>query len=101
MVKQLGLETLQDRIKIDKATMVFRIKNQLIDIKENQHFKPAKRILRGQAKKFQVPQSRMQIYLHSFFPLATRIWNSLPSDAVNQEIVPAFKAALKNWVPKH
>ena len=60
-MKQLGLETLQDRRKIDKATIVFRIKYQLIDIKENQHFKPAKRVLRGQAQKYQVPQLRTQI----------------------------------------
>ena len=71
MVKQLSLETLQDRRKIDKATIVFRIKYQLIDIKENQHFKPAKRILRGQAQKYQVPQSRTQIHLHSFFLFGT------------------------------
>ena len=38
IVKQLSLETLQDRKKIDKATMVFRIKNQHVDIKENNHF---------------------------------------------------------------
>ena len=101
MVKKLGLQTLQNRRKIDKVTMVFRIKNQLVDIQPEDHFIPSQRILRGQLHKYQLPQSRTKLHLHSFFPSATRLWNSIPTDAANQETVPAFKAELKNWTPKY
>ena len=97
MVKNLGLPTLRERRKIDKSAMVFRIKNKLVDIKAENHFKPVERVLRGQKHKFQLLHSRTDLHLHSFFPSATRLWNSLPITAINQETVQAFKAELQSW----
>ena len=101
LLEKLDLEPLQQRRKIDKAAMVFRIVNDIVDIPASAHFQVSNRQLRGQQNKFIVPQSRTAIHLHSFFPSATRIWNSLPQAAIQAPSIPSFKGCLRDWARTH
>ena len=98
LLKKLELESLQERRKIDKAAMVYRIVNDLVDIPSGAYFQQTNRRLRGQPNKFIVPQSKTAIHLNSFFPSATRIWNSIPQQAVLAPSVSSFKGCLREWV---
>ena len=42
-------------------------------------FKPKNRSSMGHIYQLQVPDSRTDTYLHSYFSLAVRLWNSVPS----------------------
>ena len=96
LLNRLELEPLHQRRKVDKAAMVYRIVNDLVDIQASAHFQQANRRLRGQQNKFIVPQSRTAIHLHSFFPSATRVWNSVTQTAVTAPSVASFKGCLRD-----
>ena len=80
MVAKLKLEPLQARRKYSKVTMMYRIINDLVDITAPRGLlAPAGRSTRGHDAKLLVPFARTDVYKHSFFPSAIRLWNSLPT----------------------
>ena len=97
MVQKLGLQTLRERRMIDRAAMLYKIHGGLVDIPAKTFLTPVARSMRGQTEKLLVPQSRTNAHLHSFFPSAIRLWNSLPQEAVAASSLPAFKSALRGW----
>jgi hypothetical protein len=98
LVQKLGLLTLSERRTIDKAAMVYRVINDHVDIQGDAFFKPTSRTTRGQQNKFLVPQSRTNVHLHSFFPSAIRLWNTLPAEVAASPSVPALKASMGRWL---
>jgi hypothetical protein len=98
LVRQLDLQTLSERRKIDKAAMLYKIINDQVDIPATAHLKPAARNTRGQQAKIQVPQSRTNVHLHSFFPSSIRLWNALPDAVTTSASIPAFKAVMACWL---
>ena len=46
---------------------------------------------RGNPEKYKIPFARTQLYQKSFFPDATRLWNSMPPNAVNSTSLETFK----------
>ena len=100
LVQRLELPTLKERRAIDKVAMVYKIVNNEVDIQASNFYTPATRQLRGQQNKFQVPQSRLNVHLHSFVPSSTRLWNSIPQSAMAASSVSNFKEQLKEWAKK-
>ena len=97
LVRQLELQTLQERRKIDKVSLIYKIRTGEIDIPAEPYLKPTSRKTRGQVFKYHVPQSKKNCHLHSFFPSAIRLWNTLPETSHTATSVSAFKASLKEW----
>jgi hypothetical protein len=76
--------------------MTYKIMHKLVDINVPPGMlQPAARCTRGHQQKLLVPHTRTDVYRHSFFPSATRLWNSLTEDAVAAPTLPAFKTSLK------
>ena len=51
---------------------------------------------RGHLLKIQQPATRIDSYLHSFFPSAIKLWNSLPSNLIDPPTLNDFKCKLAN-----
>jgi len=68
-----------------KAITMFKIIYNLIAIPADIYFKPATTVYRtqGRSMKLKQPTTRIDSYLHSFFPSSIRIWNSLPEDVIS------------------
>ena len=83
------------RIK-GKAITMFKIMHQLLDIPTDDILKPATSnyCLRGHSMKLLQPNTRVDSYLHSFFPSAIKIWNNLPNNLVTCSSVDQFKVRL-------
>ena len=72
----LGWSPLQERRARLKVTMLFKIKNDLIEIsKDNLSTTTNAR----RKHNFQVPYSKLEIHKNSFYPSAIRLWNNLPN----------------------
>ncbi len=97
LVSNLGLDTLKHRRDINSVTMMYKVINGVVDVHPHPGtITPAGRTTRVQHR-LMVPYTRTNVKLHSFFPTAIRMWNSIPGDAVSATTVDAFKAALRGW----
>ena len=91
LTKSLGLETLRTRRTRDKATIMHTIYHQQIAVNLPDTIRPIARRTRGHNNKLTLPKARTDVHLYSFFPSATRLWNSLPPDAVETGSLETFK----------
>ena len=92
MLDQLHWSSLQERRAQAKVAMMFCIKNSLISTPPQTVLTPSiPALLRGHDQKLQVPYARTQVLQRSFFPDATRLWNSLPQAAVTCTSLLSFK----------
>ena len=96
LVQQLGLETLQHRRQSDKVAMLYRAMNGLVDL-PTAHLKAAGRTTRGTVQKMIQLRCKKDTYMHSFYPSAVKLWNTIPDAAASAETITAFKAALGDW----
>jgi hypothetical protein len=97
LVRDLGLQTLKERRRIDKVTVMHKIQNKLVDIEIPPQLQLKDSITRGAPKKFQPLHSNKNCGLHSFFSSAARLWSNLPPSALSATTVSAFRGALKEW----
>ena len=81
MLKKLDLPTLKQCRKMYKVTMVFKIKNNLIDIPAELYLPTPTRPNKRHPNNIIIPRSNKTIHLDSFFPSSIRLWNSLPPHA--------------------
>jgi len=94
MVRQLGLQTLESRRTTAKASMIYKMVNDIVDIDTSHILIKPKRATRGHANKFMVPHTRTNVLLYSFFPSAIRIWNSVPNSVISATTIDSFQAGL-------
>ena len=98
MVNRLGWEQLQDRRRLQRLTMLFKITQSLVDIPEASHIvKTNDRRTRGTQRLFQ-PFAKIMVYKQSFFPRTIQDWNKLPSSTTDISDIEAFKTALHTEV---
>ena len=96
MLESLNWPSLaQCRIE-DKAITMFNIMHQLLDTPIDNILKlaPPNYCLRGHLTKLLQPNTRVDSYLHSFFPSAIKTWSNLPNNLVTSSSVDQFKAKL-------
>ena len=97
MIHKMHWQILQERRAQLKVAMMFRIMNSLVDIPRTYTvLAPSPYLHRGHALKLVVPHARTSCYQTSFFPDATRLWNSLPLDAVNCTSLDVFKKRVQD-----
>ena len=54
-----------------------------------------KKNTRRSAYSYELPRSRTNIHLHSFFPSSIRLWNKLPNDIRDIKNIDTFKSNLQ------
>jgi hypothetical protein len=81
MLKQLDLGTLQSRQQAARATMMYRVVNDLVDIPSSQ-LQPTVSNTRGHTSRYLQPFCDTKSYQDFFFPTGIVIWNSLPVSIV-------------------
>ena len=92
MLEGLEWRTLQDRRKITRLCMLFKINNASVAIKKEDRLVPLKRHGRHHhSSSFHIPQSRIDSHRMSFFPRTIREWNELPNETVQAETLESFK----------
>ena len=77
-----------------KLVMIYRIMYGLIDIPAPDFLHPSTLSTRGNTLRYIIPYCRTDIYRHSFFPSAIRLWNQLPDRTVTSPTLDAFKLGL-------
>ena len=99
LVAKLELPTLKERRTIAKATMMYKVMTGLVDVvPKSGTLTPALRQRRGQEHALQIPSSRTDTHLYSFFPSAIRLWNSIPHEATRASTPETFKTLVEGWL---
>ena len=94
LINNLGWKSLQNRRACIKATMMYKISNNLINMPCNQSLIPCTSHTRHHQLCYQLPYSRINTHLYSFFPSAIRLWNSLSQQTINSPTLDHFKRTL-------
>ena len=94
MIADLGWQTLQERRTNSKLVMTYRILHGLVEIPKGMFFHPTAINTRGNPAKYMLPSCHSDVYLHSFFPSAIRLWNRLPVHLATLESVEGFKRSI-------
>ena len=80
MLGDLEWDTLEIRRKKIRLTMMYKIINNLIDIRAEEYLtKPTRQTRSSHSLKYQQFSASTDYYKHSFFPQTTSIWNTLPA----------------------
>ena len=95
MLEQLDWETLEQRRRKARLTMLYKMHYNLVEIDHQKYLEPAGRSSRHMHKfSYKVPASNTNYHLFSFFPNTIRDWNSLPLNVVEVQSVNSFRAKL-------
>ena len=92
ILKDLGWDTLQHRRDIARATMPYKITNNLVDCVPDPPLRKS-RSSRQHSQQYTQIRCAKSVYQHSFFPASVIIWNRLPQSVVCQPSLDGFKAA--------
>ena len=94
MIDSLKLETLEERRQKAKATMMYRITNELVDIETPKIFSAPVRHTRGHCQRMFIPFCKTDGLKQTFFHSTARIWNKLPDSLVDAKDLAAFQQGL-------
>lgn len=96
MIQRLNWKPLAHCRNQLKAITIFKIIHNFIDIPADIHLIPVSsgHYTRGHQMRFQQPMTRINSYLHSFFPSSIKIWNSLSDDIISCTTLEQFKQKL-------
>lgn len=89
MLQQLNWPSLQQRRQFSALTMLYKIKNHLVNVNCQTYLIPSR------DHKFQLPYSPTNYHSSSFFPRTIRMWNSLPSIVALSPDLTSFKSGLQ------
>ena len=93
ILNQLDWDTLEHRRNISRATMFYKICNDMVDVVPNPPLRQSRSARRHNQQYTQIPCAKT-VYQHSFFPASIVIWNRLPQTVVSQSTLDGFKAAI-------
>ena len=91
MLKDLDLSSLENRRKMNKVTVLYKIRNNLLCIKEHGYLERADSRTRDASRNYKLKSAKTELFKHSFFINTPKIWNKLPSvikDAQSLEYFP-------------
>jgi hypothetical protein len=94
MINKLGWESLEERRKNIRLSMLYRIDNDQVDIDKYVYLQANDRRTRRQGRFFQ-ERITSPILQNSFFPRTIRDWNSLPADTEKAGTLDLFRQRLK------
>ena len=79
MLKDHDLSLLENRRKMNKLTLLYKIRNNLLCIKENGYLEIADSHTRDASRDNNLKSTKRELFKHSFFINPPKIWNNLPS----------------------
>lgn len=94
MMVDLQWEPLETRRLRSRLIMMYKIRNDLIDIPATSYLTPGDTRTRG--SKYRQPPTYKDVYKFSFFPRTIRDWNSLSDDVKEASTIDGFKKQLNN-----
>ena len=94
MLNELDWQSLERRRDDSILVMFHKIINQYVDIPYDHILCKVPSITRSSSRKFLHLPSRIDSFMHSFFPRAIRLWNHLPDHFVETNNVDTFKTLL-------
>ena len=89
----LGWVPLQERRARNKVSILYKARNNLIDI-PTEDLIPSNLRTRGKFNNYHVPSSSVDSHLYSFYPNTIRLWNSLPVDTKSAGSYTTFKTKI-------
>ena len=96
MKRNLQWASLDDRRKMSRLCMMYKMTNKLVDVPTTKYLIPAqKRTRNSHAFKYQSYQPRIEVFKNSFFPRTIVEWNSLPPSTVGASSLDSFKQCLE------
>ena len=95
MLKDLNLSSLENRRKINKLTLLYKIRNNLLCIKENGYLERADSCTRDASRNYKLKSAKSELFKHSFFINTPKIWNKLPSVIKDTQSLEHFKTAVR------
>ena len=91
MLNRLDWPTLEKCRYHLKITMMYKIINNIVHIQPDLPLSYSNAVYtRGHYLKMQQPATRIDTYLHSFFPSSVRLWNSLPLNLIDSPSLDNF-----------
>ena len=100
MVKELRWKTLEERRRLLRLVLMFKVVKGLSPVSANDILSPSDtRTRSSHPYKYRHISTRTTQYKHSFFPRTVIDWNSLPADTVEVPTVEAFKERLFSGPP--
>jgi hypothetical protein len=97
MIEDLNWKSMEDRRKIAKLTMMYKLVNGLVLVNTDDRLISPDRISRNNnTKAYQIPSCRTEIRKESYFPRTIRDCNALPDNCVTIGSLETFKAHLQD-----
>ena len=93
MTTTFGWPTLEQRRKIFRTVMLYKIINNLVEVPTDGILVPSELQLRGHTRKFFQLQCSVNAFL---FPQAIKLWNHLPQELTELESLQLFRESLTN-----
>jgi hypothetical protein len=96
MLHELGWQSLEERRKHQRLTMMYKMHNNLVAIHQHDYITPTSRPSRNMHPQGYIVPGRPgpQYYENSYFPRTVREWNALPSIVINAPTVDSFRVRL-------
>ena len=93
MQEDLGWDTLQNRRRDSKLSMLYKIDQQLVDVKKEPYLQSGDSRTNG-GHKFYQERTTSEVYRNSFFPRTAIDWNKLPHKVTAAEFLDEFRGSL-------
>ena len=93
MLKDMDLSSLENRRKMNKLTVLYKIRNNLLcrPIKENGYLERADSRNRDASRNYKLTSAKIELFKHSFVINTPNIWNKLPSVIKDAQSLESFK----------
>jgi hypothetical protein len=102
MIEDLNWKSLEDRRKIAKLTMMYKLVNGLVLVNTEDRLIPPDRISRNNnTKAYQMPSCSAEIRKESYFPRTIRDWNALPDNCITIGSLETFKGPPSGSILNH
>ena len=97
MLKDLDLSSLENRRKMNKLTVLYKIRNELLCIKENgyRYLERADSRTRDARRNYKLKSVKTELFKHYFFINTPKIWNKLPCVIKDAQSLESFKIAIR------
>ena len=97
MLVTLAWRPLEYRRVDARLCMLYKIVNGYVAIPPDPYLLPFTRSSRlHHSNAYQIPYSKCDYHLYSFFPRTIRTWNTLPQQIVDSETIDLFKDKIQN-----
>ncbi|XP_072014732.1 uncharacterized protein [Amphiura filiformis] len=97
LMKDLHMSSLQDRRKIDRLSILHKVREGHLALPVQKILRPPHRLTkRSHINSYQELQVNKDVYKYSYYPRTIKDWNSLPAPLTQQQDSKLFKESIKD-----